>query len=424
MRRCWLGKRAAGRQRRGALGAHYSPHPENVITRLLRSAAESVSGFALILAFGCVQIPAGPTSPVQAPTSLRATATVHWNDRARELVARHPSAPTVRVFAYLALAQRNAVVLARQSGYSIDGAVAGASASVLAYFIPDAASDIEAQLEREIAGMGANGQRGDFAAGVEIGRAIAVDVIATAKSDRSDLAWSGAAPNTPWTWKSQARPPQPPLYTNFIGMRTFFLATGSEFRSPPPPQLASEAFRKQVVDVRKISDTRTTEQLRIAQYWELVTGSFFPGWWNQTVLEAAEAHHLSQLETTEILALVHMAWFDAFIACADSKYTYWIPRPTQVDASIQLAIALPNHPSYPSNHSCTAAAAGGVLDAKFPDQGRRHSALAEEAAISRVYGGIHYPIDIEAGLEIGRKVATKVMAVGLPQDRVWFPSRL
>ena len=104
-----------------------------------------------------------------------------------------------------------------------------------------------------------------------------------------------------------------------------------------------------------------------------------------------------------------------------SKYVYWVPRPTQADPEIRLAIGLPNHPSYPSNHSCTASATARVLDARFPDQGGRYLALAQEVATSRLYAGIHYPMDIDAGLEIGRKVAAKVVGQGLPTHRVWLP---
>ena len=391
-------------------------------SRLFRLAAGSAAVAVSIVALGCTQMPAGTTATDVAPTSLRATATLRWNDYARELVTRTASAPTPLVFAYLALAQRNAAVLTRQLARNTDGAVAGASAGLLAFFFPNDAQAINANLVSEGAALGANGPRGDFAAGVEIGKRVADDVIAAAKTDRSDLVWSGTAPSTPGTWTSQARPPAPPLYTGFVAMRPFYLVSGSEFRAPPPPALGSEAFRKTIAEVRKISDNRTAEQLRIAQYWELVTAPNFPGWWNKTALEAAGAHHLAQSETAEVLALMHMAWLDAFSTCADSKYAYWVPRPTQVDPEIRLAIGLPNHPSYPSNHSCSSSAAARVLDAKFPDQGGRYLALAQEVAMSRIYGGIHYPIDTEAGLEIGRKVATKVLAQGLPPDRVWLPS--
>ena len=64
-----------------------------------------------------------------------------------------------------------------------------------------------------------------------------------------------------------------------------------------------------------------------------------------------------------------------------------------------------------------------MLDAKFPDQRGRYLALAQEVAMSRIYGGIHYRIDTEAGFEIGRKVAAKVLSQGMPADRAWLPSR-
>ena len=390
--------------------------------RSLRLPVPSVVAAVLLGALGCAQLPADTGGASVAPSTLSATATQHWNEYARDLVTRNPSASSPRVFAYLALAQRNAAVVARQTGRDIDGAVAGASAAVLAFFIPNDAQVIEANLVREGDSLGGNGPRRDFAAGVEIGKRVAQDVIAAAKADRSDAVVIAAAATVPGAWTSQARPPAPPLYRQFPGMRPFYLASASEFRAPPPVPLDSDGFRATLAEVRKTSDNRTTEQLRIAQRWEMVTGPFMPGFWNQTALEAAEAHHLSQAETIEVLALVHMAWFDAFIACADSKYVYWVPRPSQLDPEIRLAIGLPNHPSYPSNHSCTASASGGVLDGLLPDDRGRYSALAREIAVSRLYAGIHYRIDTDAGLEIGRNIATKVLAQTLPPDRVWLPS--
>jgi len=372
---------------------------------------------------GCAQAPSAVSSAASGRLPLRATAALHWNEYARELVGHDPSAPAARVFPYLALAQHNAAVLARQRNRDTDGAVAGASAAALAFFFRNHAQAIDANLAREVAALGANAPRHDFAAGVDIGRRAAAEVIAAAVGDQSDVAWSGTIPDKAGTWMSQARPPAPPLFTGFVGMRPFYLMSGSEFRAPPPPALESEVFRNALLEVRTVADNRTTEQLRIAQYWEQTSGAFMPGWWNQTTLDAAVAHHLSQEEATRVLALVHMAWADAFIACNDSKYAYWVPRPSQVDPQIRLAIEVPNHPSYPSNHSCTASAAARVLDGMFPDQGGRYLVLAHEVAMSRLFGGIHYRIDIEAGLDIGRKVATKVLAEGLPPDRVWPPSQ-
>ena len=69
------------------------------------------------------------------------------------------------------------------------------------------------------------------------------------------------------------------------------------------------------------------------------------------------------------------------------------------------AIFLPNFPSYPSNHAAISAAMAAVLGAMFPAEKTRLEAWAEEAAFSRVLGGIHYRFDSEAGLTLGRDIA-------------------
>ena len=119
---------------------------------------------------------------------------------------------------------------------------------------------------------------------------------------------------------------------------------------------------------------------------------------------------------------MHMAGVDAFIACHDSKYAYWVPRPTQVDPGIVLAIGVPNHPSYPSNHACISGTYGLVLDAMFPDQHGRYFAMGRQAGESRVYAGIHYRMDLDSGFDIAHKVAAKAIAVGVPADRPFVPA--
>jgi hypothetical protein len=116
-----------------------------------------------------------------------------------------------------------------------------------------------------------------------------------------------------------------------------------------------------------------------------------------------------------------MASVDATIACHDSKYVYWVPRPTQADPGITLAIGVPNHPSYPSNHACISGAIGLVLDARFPDQRGRYFAMARQAGDSRMYGGIHYRIDLDQGFVIANKVAARALEVGVPTDRPFAP---
>jgi hypothetical protein len=246
-------------------------------------------------------------------------------------------------------------------------------------------------------------------------------VIAAAKNDRVAAPWTGSLPTGPDKWVSQNQPPTPPLGPGLGQARTFFLATGSEFRPPTPMAVDSPAFKAQVADVRKVSDHRTPEQLRIAQYWENLTGAYSAGLWNELARNAISARGLSEAESARVLALMHMASADANIASHDAKYVYWVPRPTQMDPGIRLAIGIPNHPSYPSNHAIISGTIGLVLDAQFPEQGGRFFAMGRQAGESRIYAGIHYPFDVEDGLAMARKVAGKALQVGVPTDRPFMP---
>ncbi|HXD96891.1 MAG TPA: phosphatase PAP2 family protein [Candidatus Acidoferrum sp.] len=361
-------------------------------------------------------------SPPSASPWALPTSTMRWNEYAGDLIARNQVGqfPAARTFAYTNLAINNAIVLARQQDRKADGAAAGAAATVLVFLFPKDEQAITSRLAGETAAIGADA-RPDFVAGVEIGRAAAGDVIAAAKADRAGAAWSGSVPTGPGKWASQLQPPRPPLGPQLGGMRPFFMTTGAEFRPAAPPAYDSQLFKTAVAEVRFVSDKRTSEQLRIAQYWENLSGAFAAGLWNEVARSAISARGLGEPESARVLAMMHMAGVDAYIACHDAKYTYWVPRPTQVDPGIRLAIGLPNHPSYPSNHACVSGAMGLVLDGQFPEQDGRYFAMGRQAGLSRIYAGIHYRFDVDDGYTIARKVSAKAIQTGIPVDRPFAP---
>jgi membrane-associated phospholipid phosphatase len=113
---------------------------------------------------------------------------------------------------------------------------------------------------------------------------------------------------------------------------------------------------------------------------------------------------------TRALALVAAAIADATIAAWDSKYTYNRPHPGDMDATVAPVVAVPQSPSYPSEHAATAGAAAAVLSYLFPDQAAKLSDLAEEAATSRVMAGVAFPSDVFSGLDLGQSVGRAVIA--------------
>ena len=222
--------------------------------------------------------------------------------------------------------------------------------------------------------------------------------------------WTGTVPTGPGKWFSSARPPAPPGGASLPGARPFFLTSTSQFRPGPHPAFGSGEFATALGEIRHIADTRTAEQDSIAKYWALPAGTVTPGgYWNREASDLAATHGFDERRTARLMAVASMAGFDALLACNDAKFTYWLLRPTHADPAIKLAIGLPNFPSYPSNHACISAAEAEVIASYLPGERRRLTALADEAAVSRLYGGIHYRFDADTGLALGRKVATHAL---------------
>jgi membrane-associated phospholipid phosphatase len=143
------------------------------------------------------------------------------------------------------------------------------------------------------------------------------------------------------------------------------------------------------------------------------SGPYTAGEWNRRADDLISAHHRTEAEATRILAYANAAAFDAQIDCFQTKYTWWVRRPAQVNTNITTAFATPNHPSYPSGHSCISSAFGAILADAFPNERAELDALVQEAGMSRIYAGIHYRFDVEAGQGVGRRAAAKALGKSL-----------
>lgn len=375
-----------------------------------------------VLVAGCQEptTPGGAAGPL-APRAVKqweAGATVGWNRIARDMVVEHSTgaAPAIRVYALLSVAQYNAVIAAEDARTgsarpSPAAAVAGASAAVLTYLYPGKEDFLGEQVEAQAAAARWPGEQGtDFAAGEQIGRTVAAGLIARAGTDGFFAPFTGTVPVCPGCWVAGQAPP---AFATLGQAKTFFLASGSQFRPVPPPDFGSAAFLAGLAEVRQVSDTRTAAQDSIAKFWSLQGGTISPlGYWNLVASELAVRYRLNERQAARTLALMNAAGFDAVVASHEAKYTYWLIRPTQADPAITLPIALPYFPSYPSNHAAISAAAATVLSSVFPAERAGLVAAAHEAGISRIYGGIHYRFDVDAGLELGRRIGRYVLDQG------------
>jgi len=354
---------------------------------------------ALVLA-GCSEPVSVSHAPLQADktqsvetSAVGANTTVQWNAIARAQTLTHPMSQQlgVRMFAYLSLAQANAAAAAGDEG-SVSAAIAGASATVLASFFPDQAAYFDSQVD------------GD-AAGVALGRSVGADVLARAATDGFTSSTAGVViPVCPGCWLSA--PGGAPVFPRLAEMRPFFLSSASQFRPGAPPAFGSADFLAGLAEVRHFSDTRTHVQDSLAKFWARPGGfAIVQSYTNQVATDEITKFGLKERKAARVLALMNMVAMDAFIGSHDAKYVYWMIRPSQADPGIVLAIGLPNHPSYPSNHASVTGASMAVLAHFFHRDADYLNGLADEAGISRIYGGIHYRFDMDAGLTLGRQVA-------------------
>ena len=107
---------------------------------------------------------------------------------------------------------------------------------------------------------------------------------------------------------------------------------------------------------------------------------------------------------------------DGGVAAWDTKYEYWVTRPINairdlgLDRKWESYLDTPFFPAYVSGHATYSGAAAEVLAYLFPEDADLWQRRAQEAADSRVYGGIHYPMDGEVGLQMGREIGRRVVA--------------
>jgi hypothetical protein len=242
--------------------------------------------------------------------------------------------------------------------------------------------------------------------------------------------------------------PTPPAFApaalpQWATVEPFGISSPDQFRAAPPPALNSPEFTQAFNEMKAIGvatgSTRTDEQTEIARYWAGPSGTVQPpGHWNSIARGVANAEDNSLAENARMLALLNIGMADALITAWDSKFEYNFVRPvtairnadndgnpdTAADPTWSPLLNTPPHPSYMAAHSAVSATAATVLAAFFGNDAIAFTSSAEiaaggpvvtrsfdgfwdaaqEAGASRIYGGIHWSFDNEAGLQAGRSV--------------------
>jgi len=293
---------------------------------------------------------------------------------------------------------------------------------VLKLMFPGAVEDVarQAAAEREAALLSGRATASDVAAGLALGKAIAALVVARGGADGTRNAvgtpaqWKALFDSTTAkgevAWVSQEVPLRPPMLPNFGQVRTWVASPAVLAAIAPPPSTSSAKFKADLAEVKDVVTHLTSAQLAIAQKWNDGAGTYTPpGHWNAIATSYVAKAHMSEVRAARTFALLNVAMHDAGVACWQTKYRYFNPRPTQMDPAIKTVIGLPNFPAYPSGHSTFSAAAATVLGYVFPEGASSFLQMADEAGISRLYGGIHYRSDIDNGKAHGVNVGADVV---------------
>ena len=356
------------------------------------------------------------------------------------------------LFGYVAIAVYDAVMavegthepfavdVAAPAGASPQAAVAAAAHRVLAHYLPgQRAAILDPAYVASLATIPDGQAKTD---GVALGEQVASALIAQRADDGfRSTAYPYAVPNppVPGAWLPTAS--TPPIGTYLGHMRPFTLKSADQFRPGGPPALDSKLWARDYNEVMEVgsssSATRTAEQTLAARFWAEAPVQQARGSFRRFLAD----HQLGIADAARFLAMVSVTYADAMISCFEAKYHYAFWRPiTAVRAGdtdgnaatvgnvswSPLLAATPNHPEYPSAHSCITPA-GGLVAARFlgTDQidftvpsltglGDRSFPtvrdLRYDVMNGRIWGGIHYRTSVEDGSDIAKRTANWVLA--------------
>jgi hypothetical protein len=276
--------------------------------------------------------------------------------------------------------------------------------------------------------------------GIQAGEAAAAAMLAL----RSNDGWDAVVPYTPGTapgdW--QPTPPAfgPAILTGWGRVETFGVTNAFRFRANRPPALKTGKYARHYDEVKEVggadSPARPPDRAAIARFYIAAAVQFY----NPAARQVSAAQGKTLSENARIFALLAMAVCDSLITCMESKYfyNYWRPVTAVVHADMDgngktapdptwlPLIVTPPFPSYPSAHASAGGAARAVLDHFYGEDGHfitltsptapgvvlgytTFEEITDDVDDARIYGGIHFRFDQEAGARQGRRIGSYIL---------------
>ena len=304
--------------------------------------------------------------------------------------------------------------------YPSEDAVESAVNDVLLKLLfPTNAAEIDqkAAEQQQAALISGRASASDIAAGVALGNAVAAVFQARAGNDGMKAAggtaaiWQQLADSATAkgevAWISQDGPKRPPMLPVFGQVKAWMMSPADiiSVRPAPPPSTSSAQMATETTEVRNTVNSLSRDQLATVYKWaDGASTATPPGHWNTIAVPYIVAAKMSDVREARVFAMLDMALHDAAVGCWEAKYYYFNPRPSQLDPTIKVMTGLPNFPSYVSGHSVFSSAGADVLSYLFPSGADYFNGQMQEAAMSRMYAGIHYRSDITAGIKHGQLI--------------------
>jgi hypothetical protein len=239
-------------------------------------------------------------------------------------------------------------------------------------------------------------------------------------------------------WPLKSRPaafegswqPAPPLHAvnPTEGMAPNWLPwvmrSSTRYDPPVAPRPGSQRYEQDLREVVVVSQSLTETQREAAEYWNLDAGSVTPGGiWMKVAMDCVVANANEQhtrpaavfQDTMLPMTMTAVALYEAFVDCWRVKLRDWSERPVtavrrKLNPEFMPILTTPGFPAYVSGHATVSGAASTVLSHFWPREASRFAAMAHEAAMSRLWGGIHFRSDNDEGTKLGQSVARDVLS--------------
>jgi hypothetical protein len=323
------------------------------------------------------------------------------------------------------------------SGGSPEAAASVAAYRTLVTLHPDDFVNLDAALAISLSAIPDGPAKDD---GIQVGEAAAAAMLAL----RSNDGWDAVVPYTPGTTPGawQPTPPAfgPAILTGWGQVATFGVANGARFRSKAPPAINTGKYARHYNEVKEVGEAgrgaRPPDRTEVARFYIASAVQVY----NPAARQVSAAQGKTLSQNARIFALLAMAVCDSLISSMESKYFYNYWRPvtaiihgdldnngkTAPDPSWLPLIITPPFPSYPSAHASAGGGARAVLEHFYGEDGHyitltsptapgvtlaytAFEQITDDIDDARIYGGIHFRFDQEAGARQGRRIGSYIL---------------